>query len=136
MQEPHVGVKIVHKSNIDISIGSLGGWMKKELCLPSEEEGNDREKDENGEALVRVVHPGGQRPIIDSGSGSLGPSFHHWGDNGEYVQWLRYCPESEYDVMVTSHHPCLSDERLSSRRGEYSLLEPCKVFTEEEWIKR
>lgn len=34
--------------------------MKKHLYLLSEEEGNDKEKDENGEALVGVVHPGGQ----------------------------------------------------------------------------
>jgi hypothetical protein len=37
--------------------------------------------------------------------------------------------------MVTSHHPYFSDKRLSSRRKEYSLLEPCEVFTEEEWIR-
>ena len=34
--------------------------------------------------------------------------------------------------MVTSHHACLSDERLGSKREGYSLLEPCKVFTKEE----
>ena len=36
--------------------------------------------------------------------------------------------------MVTSHHACLSDERLSLRSKEFSLLEPCEVFTENEWI--
>jgi hypothetical protein len=36
---------------------------------------------------------------------------------------------------VTSYHPCLNDKRLSSRSEEYSLLEPCEVLTEEEWIR-
>jgi hypothetical protein len=35
--------------------------------------------------------------------------------------------QSEYDVMVTSHHPCLSDEMLSLRSEAQSLLEPCEV---------
>jgi hypothetical protein len=72
---------------------------------------------------------------MDSGSGSLGPSFYHWGDNGEYAQWLKDYPESEYHVMVTSYHPCLNDKRLSSRSEKYSLLKPCEVLTEEEWIR-
>ena len=38
--------------------------------------------------------------------------------------------------MVTSHHACLSNEMLSSRREDYSLLEPCEVLTDEEWILR
>jgi hypothetical protein len=41
----------------------------------------------------------------------------------------------EYDVMVTSHHPCLNNERLNSKREEYFLLEPCEIFTEKEYIK-
>jgi hypothetical protein len=106
--------------------------MKKEFYLPSEEEGNDKEKAEIGETLVRVVHPEGQKTIIDSDSGGLGPNFYHYRNDGEYVQWLREYPESELDVMVTSHHTCLSDKILSSMSEKYSLLEPCEVLTEDE----
>lgn len=41
---------------------------------------------------------------MDSGSGSFGPSFYHWEDNGEYAQWLGDYLESEYDVMVIFYH--------------------------------
>jgi hypothetical protein len=37
-----------------------------------------------------------------------------------------------YDIMVTFHHASLSDEMHDEKREEYSLLEPCKVFTEED----
>ena len=36
--------------------------------------------------------------------------------------------------MLTSHHACLNDEILSARSEKYSLLEPCEVLIEEEWI--
>ena len=36
--------------------------------------------------------------------------------------------------MGMSHHVYLSDEILILRSEEYSLLDPCEVFTEEEWI--
>ena len=36
-----------------------------------------------------VVHSGGQRTTLDSRSSTLGHSFHHEGDNGEFAQWLR-----------------------------------------------
>ena len=36
--------------------------------------------------------------------------------------------------MTISHHSCLSDDILNARIEEYSLLEPCEVLTEEEWI--
>jgi hypothetical protein len=38
-------------------------------------------------------------------------------------------------VIVTSHHACLNDERFSSKKVEYSLLEPSEVLTEEEWVR-
>ena len=108
--------------------------MRKEIVSSSEDEGDhDKEDDKDGEALVRVVHSGGHGKIIDSGLGGLGLNFYDYGDNGEYAQWLRDYPELEFDVMVTSHHACLSDKILSSKGEEYSLLEPCEVFTEEEW---
>ena len=43
-------------NRVKVSIGSLGGWVRKEITSFSEEEGNDEEKDKNGEALVGVVH--------------------------------------------------------------------------------
>ena len=71
------------------------------------------------------THSDGHGKIIDSGSGFLGPSFYHRGYDGDYAQWLREYAESEFDVMVTSHHVCLSDDIIRSKSGEYSLLEPC-----------
>ena len=108
--------------------------MKKELYLPSEELGENKVKDSLDEALVGVVHPKGQSTIVSSSSGSLGPQFYHHEDDGEYAQWLKEYPESEFDILATSHHPCLSDERLSSRSEDYLSLELCEVLTEEEWI--
>ena len=100
-----------------------------------EEESDDNEVDKNGEALVGVVHLGGQRTITDLISSSLGPNFYHWRDNGRYAQWLRDYPKSEYDVLMKSHHACLSNERLSLRKEIYFLLEPGEVLTKEEWIR-
>ena len=80
------------------------------------------------------THSDGHGKIIDSGSGFLGTSFYNRGDNGDYAQWLRKYPDSKFDVMVTSHHVCLSNDILRSRSEEYSLLEPCEVLTEEEQI--
>ena len=61
-----------------VSIGSLGGWVRKEIASSSEDEGDDKEDDKNGEALVGVVHSGGHGTIIDLGSGGLGSSFNHY----------------------------------------------------------
>ena len=119
-------------NRVQVYIGSLDGWVRKEIASSSEDEGDDKDDDKNKEALVGVVHSGGHGRIMDSESGGLDPSFYHYGDNGEYAQWLRDYPESEFDVMVTSHHAGLSDDILSSRSEEYSLLEPCDVLTEEE----
>jgi hypothetical protein len=45
-------------NRVKVSIASFGGWTTKELHLPSEEEGHDKEKDENEDALVGAIHPG------------------------------------------------------------------------------
>ena len=108
--------------------------MRKDISSSSDDEVDDKEDKDNEEALVGVAHLDGHRKIIDSGSGSLGPSCYHYGDNGEYAQWLRNYPESEFDVMMTSYHAYLNDEVISSRGEDYSLLEPCEVLTEEEWV--
>jgi len=121
-------------NRVIVSIGSLEGWMKKEMYLPLEKEIDDLNENEIGKALVGVVHPEGQRVVIDSGSGSLGPNFYNYGDNGDYSQWLREYPESEVDVMVTFHQVGLGSEFPSVSLGEGSLLEPCEVLTEEEWV--
>ena len=36
--------------------------------------------------------------------------------------------------MTTSHHTCLRNDIFNSCSEEYSLLEPCEVLTEKEWI--
>ena len=121
-------------NRVKVSIGSLGGWVRKKIASSLEDASDDKKDDENDEALVGVVHSGGHGKILDSGSGGLGPSFYHYGDDGEYAQWLREYPESEFDMMATSYHACLSDDILKARSEEYSLLEPCEVFIEEKWI--
>ena len=73
-------------NKVKVSIGSLGGWVRKKITLSSEEEENDKEEDNDGEILVGVFHSGGQITTIDSGSCSLGPNFYHWSNNGEYAQ--------------------------------------------------
>ena len=96
-------------NRVKVSIGSLGGWVRKDFASSSEDEGEDKDNGKNDEALIGVVHSEGHEGFTDSGSGFLGPSFYHYGDNGDYVQW------SEFDVIVMSHHACLSDEILSLR---------------------
>ena len=98
-------------NRVIVSIGSLRSWMKKGLCLPSEEECDDKAKDKIGEALVGVVHPESRNTIMDSGSGGLGPRFYHYEDNGKYAQWLEEYPESEFDILPTSHHPCVGTRK-------------------------
>ena len=73
-------------NKVKVSIGSLGGWVRKEIASSSEDESDNKKDDENDEALVGVVHSGGHDRILDSGSGGLDPSFYHYGDGGEYVQ--------------------------------------------------
>ena len=109
--------------------------MREEITSSLDEEEEDKEEEKKSETSVGVVHSGGQRATIDVGLGSLGPSFYHWSDNGEYAQWLREYPDYVYDVMVTSHYKYLRDDMDGSRKEEYSLLEPCEVLTEEEWLQ-
>ena len=72
-------------NRVKVSIGSLGGWMMEEIASTSKDEGDDKEDDKNGEALVGVVHLGGHGFIINSKLGGLDPSIYHYGDNGEYA---------------------------------------------------
>ena len=100
-----------------------------------EKDGDDaKESNKNEDALIGKVHSGGRSRPIYRESGSLGPKFYHHEEDSEYVNWLMEYPESEYDILTMSYHLCLSDERLSSRGEDYLSLEPCEVFTEEEWI--
>ena len=53
-------------NKVKVSIGSLDGWMRKKIASYSEDEGDDKEDNKNGEPLVGVVHPSGHEKIIDS----------------------------------------------------------------------
>ena len=117
-----------------VSIGSLGDWVGQTIVLSSEDESDNKKDVKNDKELVGVVHSDGHEKVIDLASGFLGPSFYHCEDDGDYAKWLKEYLHSEFDVMVTSHHACLSDDILRSRSGDYSLLEPCEVLTKEEWI--
>ena len=59
--------------------------MRKVITSSSDEEKDDKEEWNNGVTLVGVIHSSGQGTTIDSRSGSLGPGFYHWNDNGEYA---------------------------------------------------
>ena len=48
---------------------------------------------------------------------------------------MRQYPESIFDTMTICHYPRLQDEMDSARLEAYSLLEPCEVLTEDEWVK-
>ena len=121
-------------NRVKVPIGTWGGWIRQEIVSSSEDEHDAKEDNKKDDALVGVVHSGGHGKIIDTGSGGLGHRFYNYGDDGKYVQWLRDYLESEFDVMTTSHHACLREDILNSKSEEYSLLEPCEVLTEEEWI--
>ena len=104
--------------------------MRKEIASFSEDEGESKDEGIGGSNSFS----GGYGRILDSGLGFLGPSFYHYGENVDYVQWSREYSKLKFDVMVTFHHACLNAEMLSLRSEEYSLLEPCEVLTKEEWI--
>lgn len=114
-----------------MSIGSLGSWIRKELYLPSEGVVENKFKDSLDEALVGVVQPKGQNTIVSSSSGNLGPKFYHHEEDSEYVKWLIEYPESECDILTTSHHPCLTNERLSFRGEDELSVESCEDLDEE-----
>ena len=92
-------------NRVKVSIGLLGGWVRKEIVSSSED-------GKNNEALIKVLHSGGHGGFINLGSGFLVSSFYHYMDNGDYAQWVRKYHECKFDVMVTSHHACLSDDIL------------------------
>ena len=119
-------------NRVKMSIGSLGGWVKKEIATSSDEEQEDNDDDKKSQTLVRVVQSFGQSTETDIRLGHLGPSSYHWSDNGEYAQWLKDYLELMYDVMMISYHECLKNDRHKSTAEEYALLEPCEVLTEEE----
>ena len=55
-------------------------------------------------------------------------------DPWEFHHWMRQYPESIFDTMPIGRYPHLRDEMDSARLEAYSLLEPCEVLTEEEWV--
>lgn len=85
------------------------GWG---VTSSSGEEDNGKNVENDDEPLVGEVHSGGQR------SSSLGPSFYHQSDDGEFSHWLREYHELVFDVMSTSHYECLSDQMDRSRSEE------------------
>ena len=56
--------------------------MGKEIVSSLKDEGDDKNDVKNDETLVGVIYLNGHERIIDSGSGGLGLSFYHYGDNG------------------------------------------------------
>ena len=87
---------------IRVSIGSCGGWVRKEMTSSSSDEGEeDNEEKKNDEALVGVVHSKGQKTYEDYGDSSLGPGSYLQGDRGEFQHWLREYPES-----ICNGHRC------------------------------
>ena len=121
-------------NRVKIRISTWSGCIRQEIVSSSEDGDDSKDDNKKENTLIGRMHSGHHGRPIYQGSGSLGPKFYDHGDDGEYVQWLRKYSESEYDIMTISHHSCLSDDILSACGEEYSLLEPCEVLTEEEWI--
>ena len=42
-------------NRVKVSIGSLGGWVRKDIVTSSDEEEGDKEEDKKSETLVGVV---------------------------------------------------------------------------------
>ena len=116
-------------NRVKVFIGSLGDWIREEVDKYKDDEKFD-------DTLVGVVQLNSEKSKIDSGSGFLGPSFYHQGDDGEFAHWLRQYSEFICDVMMTFHHQILRDDMSNSRREDYVSLESCDVHTEEEWVQR
>ena len=119
---------------MNVSIGSLGSWVGQEIASSSKDLGDNKEDVKNDKELVGLVHSGGHRKVIASASEFLGLNFYHCEDDGNYAQWLKEYSESDFDVMVMSHHACLGDDIFRSKSKKYSLLEPREVLTKDEWI--
>lgn len=118
-----------------VSIGSWGGWVRKEMTSSSDEGEEDTEEKKDDEALVGAFHSEGQHSHDHCNISTMGPGFYLQEDQGEFHHWLRQYPESVFDTMTICHYPRLQDETDSARLEAYSVLEPCEVLTEEEWVK-
>ena len=97
-------------NRVKIHIDTWGGWVRQEIVSSSEDEDDTKEDKKKEDTLIGRVHSGGRGRPIYHGLGSLGPKFYDHGDDGEYVQWLKEYPESEYNIMTMSHNSCLSDD--------------------------
>ena len=53
-------------NRVKVSIGSLGGWVRKDISSSSEDEVDEKEDNQDLEALVGVVYPGGHGKVVDS----------------------------------------------------------------------
>ena len=117
-----------------VPIGPMASLTMGEITTYSDEEVEENQEEVKNEKLVGVVRLGEERVTMDSRLSNLGPSLYHLSDNGEYARWLKDYPDSICDVMVTSHLECLKEGRNVLRKEERSLLEPCEVLTEEDWL--
>ena len=95
----------------------------------------DKEGKGDDEALVGAFHWEGYDKYDHCKVAGMGPGFYMRDDQGVLQHWMRQYPESIFDTMIICHYPRLRDEMDSARMEAYSLLEPCEVHTEEEWVK-
>ena len=109
-------------NRVKVSIGSLGGWLRKEIASSLEDEGDDKKDDENDEALVGVVHSGGHGKIIDSRLDYLGPSLNHYGCQPQTPTLMRRNPSGSLQLTYWNEHLSLTQFVLCFIRGGLCTL--------------
>ncbi|BFI32702.1 hypothetical protein MPTK2_3g07970 [Marchantia polymorpha subsp. ruderalis] len=114
-----------------VPIGSLTG---AEVVTSSDEQPKGKKKVENNDTLVGVVNSGCKETTVNGRLSHLGPGFYNWERDDEYNRWLKEYPDSGCDILMISHCE-YKDDRDCLSKDSWSLLEPCEVLTEEEWIQ-
>ena len=123
-------------NRVKVSIGSLGGWVRKEWTSSSDEEEEDKKEKKGDEALVGAFHSEGYDKYNHCKVAGMGLGFYMRDEQGELQHWMRQYPKLIFDKMAICHYPHLEDVMDSARLEAYALLEPCEVLTQEEWVKR
>ena len=90
-----------------VSIGSWGGWVRKELTSTSDEGEEDKKEKRDDEALVGAFHYEGYDRYDHCKVNTMGPGFYMKENQGEFHHWMRQYPESIFDTMTICHYPRL-----------------------------
>ena len=87
-----------------VSIGSWGGWIRKELSSSLDEGDEDKEEKREDEAVVGLFHSEGYDKYDHCKVIGMGPGFYMKDDQGELQHSMRQYPESIFDTMTICHY--------------------------------